>query len=84
MDKLEKVTPPRCRAPRMKLDSQNDIRRELTRVYKQAIKGDLAWSDASKAANLLQILGRFIEAGEKERQETAFQAMFPSLGKGIA
>jgi hypothetical protein len=83
MRKAEKATPPRRRAPRVKLDTQNDIRRELTNVYKQALKGDLAWSDASKAANFLQILGRFIEASQKEEQEHAFTKMFPSIGGGM-
>ena len=72
MKKAEKLTPPRRRAPRVKLDSQTDIRRELTKVYKQTLKGDLAWSDASKAANFLQILGRFIEASQKEEQDKSF------------
>jgi hypothetical protein len=81
MKEREKETP--RRTPRMKLESQSDIRRELTRVYKQAIKGDLAWSDASKVANFLQILGRFIEASEKEKQDRTFKAMFPPIGEGL-
>ena len=42
------------------------MRRELARLYGEARAGTLAVGDASKLANVLQILGRMIETGDLE------------------
>ena len=49
-----------------RLDSAARVRRELARLYGEARSGALAVGDASKLANVLQILGRMIETGDLE------------------
>jgi hypothetical protein len=52
--------------PAPRLDSAVRVRRELARLYGEARAGTLAVGDASKLANVLQILGRMIETGDLE------------------
>ena len=52
--------------PTPRLDSATRVRRELARLYGEARAGTLAVGDASKLANVLQILGRMIETGDLE------------------
>ena len=52
--------------PAPRLDSAVRVRRELARLYGEARSGALAVGDASKLANVLQILGRMIETGDLE------------------
>jgi hypothetical protein len=52
--------------PAPRLDSAARVRRELARLYGEARAGTLAVGDASKLANVLQILGRMIETGDLE------------------
>ena len=52
--------------PAPRLDSAIRVRRELARLYGEARAGTLAVGDASKLANVLQILGRMIETGDLE------------------
>ena len=52
--------------PAPRLDSAARVRRELARLYGEARSGALAVGDASKLANVLQILGRMIETGDLE------------------
>jgi len=52
--------------PPPRLDSAIRVRRELARLYGEARSGALAVGDASKLANVLQILGRMIETGDLE------------------
>ena len=54
------------RPPAPRLDSAIRVRRELARLYGEARSGALAVGDASKLANVLQILGRMIETGDLE------------------
>ena len=54
--------PPR----RARLDTMARVRRELARVYREARAGALDVADASKLANILQIMGRMIETSEVE------------------
>jgi hypothetical protein len=54
------------RPPAPRLDSAIRVRRELARLYGEARAGTLAVGDASKLANVLQILGRMIETGDLE------------------
>jgi hypothetical protein len=44
------------------------VRRELARLYKEARAGGLDVGDASKLANILQILGRMIEGSVLEQR----------------
>src|SRR3954447_13193089 len=52
--------------PRARLDTMVRVRRELARVYREARVGAIDVADASKLANILQIMGRMIETSEVE------------------
>ena len=54
--------------PAPRLDSAIRVRRELARLYGEARGGTLDVGAASKLANILQILGRMIEAGDLEER----------------
>jgi hypothetical protein len=58
-----------CRQPPTpRLDSIAGVRRELARLYREARASGMDVGDASKLANILQILGRMIEGAELERR----------------
>jgi hypothetical protein len=61
--------PPR----RARLDTMARVRRELARVYREARAGGLDVADASKLANILQIMGRMIETSEVETRLDALE-----------
>src|SRR4051794_41985642 len=61
--------PPR----RARLDTMARVRRELARVYREARAGRLDVADASKLANVLQIMGRMIETSEGETRPAAVE-----------
>jgi hypothetical protein len=56
------------RPPTPRLDSIAGVRRELARLYREARASGMDVGDASKLANILQILGRMIEGAELERR----------------
>ena len=62
--------PPPARA---RLDTMARVRRELARVYREARAGRLDVADASKLANILQIMGRMIETSEVETRLDALE-----------
>src|SRR3954449_8088638 len=62
--------PPPLRA---RLDTMARVRRELARVYREARAGRLDVADASKLANILQIMGRMIETSEVETRLDALE-----------
>lgn len=64
-------TPKRLRLPLKTLD---DLQRELARLYRGAKSGTIAVADASRLANILQILGRLIEGADLERRIAALEA----------
>lgn len=49
------------------------VKRELARLYAEARAGDIDVSDASKLANLLQILARVIETSDLEKRLEALE-----------
>src|SRR4051812_39609332 len=59
--------------PRARLDTMARVRRELARVYREARAGMLDVADASKLANILQIMGRMIETSEVETRLDALE-----------
>ena len=61
--------PPR----RARLDTMARVRRELARVYREARAGRLDVADASKLANILQVMGRMIETSEVEARLDALE-----------
>jgi len=59
--------------PRARLDTMARVRRELARVYREARAGGLDVADASKLANILQIMGRMIETTDVETRLDALE-----------
>lgn len=53
---------------RLPLRNMGDLQNELARLYRSAKVGDVPVTDASRLANILQILGRLIEGTELERR----------------
>ncbi len=51
---------------RLKLNTAEDVRRELGRIYREGKAGTRCVSDVSRLANVLQILNRCIESGDLE------------------
>lgn len=51
---------------RLPLRSMGDLQNELARLYRAAKAGDVPVGDASRLANILQILARLIEGKDLE------------------
>lgn len=72
------TTPPAekpARAPTIgRLDSAVRVRRELTRLYREARAGRVPWSDACKGAHLLNSIARLLEACDLEQRVAALEA----------
>lgn len=69
------ATPPRGgRRLRLPLRCMGDVQNELARLYRSAKAGDVAVGDASRLANILQILGRLIEGTQLEQRIAALEA----------
>lgn len=62
---------PRLRLP---LNTADDVRRELGRLYREGKAGTRAVGDVSRLANVLQILGRLIESSDLEARIEALEA----------
>lgn len=76
----ESAAPPRLR---LKLSSAEDICRELARLYRAARAGQVEVQDASRLANILQILARVLETSDLEARIEALEAI-KGEGKGSA
>lgn len=64
------TSPPRLR---LKLATADDVRRELARLYREARADRVPVADASRLANILQILGRVIEQSDLEARICALE-----------
>lgn len=62
---------------RLKLATAEDVRRELARVYREARGKRMDVADASRLANILQILSRCIEVGDLEERIRKLEALKP-------
>jgi hypothetical protein len=62
---------------RLKLATAEDVRRELARVYREARSKRMDVADASRLANILQILSRCIEVGDLEERIRKLEALKP-------
>lgn len=69
---------PRLRLP---LNTAEDARRELARLYREAKTGGRDVSEASKLANMLAILARMIETGDLEARIEALEAAEQNGGR---
>ncbi|MFM0095730.1 hypothetical protein PQQ87_08960 [Paraburkholderia nemoris] len=62
------------RKTRAKLDSAQEVRFELAKLYRQARNGKIDVGDASKLAHMLQVLSRVIETSDIERRLEELEA----------
>lgn len=58
---------------RLPLATADDVRRELARLYREARAGRVEVPDASRLANILQILARCIETSDLEQRLIALE-----------
>lgn len=68
---LDAIPPTRMRLP---LKTAENVRVELARLYREAKAGKRSVADVSRLANVLQILGRMIEASDLEQRIEALEA----------
>lgn len=61
--------------PKIKLNSLQDVRREMASIYREARTGKMNVSDAGKLAYVLTSIGKLIEVEAIERRITALEAM---------
>ena len=54
--------------PRVRLDSLERVRREMTRLYAEGKHGRRDVQEASRLANVLALIGRLIEGSDLERR----------------
>jgi hypothetical protein len=58
---------------RVKLETVQDARKEMSKVYREARSGKVDISDASKLANILMLIGRMIESSDLEKRIAALE-----------
>jgi hypothetical protein len=58
----------RTPTPRVRLGTVGEVRVELAKIYRAAKRGEMAWSDATKAAHVLGLIARLIEGSTIERR----------------
>ncbi|TVT58439.1 MAG: hypothetical protein FHK80_07220 [Azoarcus sp. PHD] len=62
----------------MPLRNLADLQNELARLYRGAKSGDVPVADASRLANILQILARLVEGADLEQRIAALEAAEPN------
>ncbi len=72
-----RTSPSNCAAPpvrlRLRLNTIDDVKAEMARLYREGKAGTRDVSDVSRLANVLALLGRLIEGSELERRLTALE-----------
>jgi hypothetical protein len=59
---------------RLKLNTMDDVKRELARLYREGKAGSRDVVDVSRLANVLSIMGRLIEGSEFEARLAALES----------
>ena len=65
--------PPQGRRYRAKLDTLNDVKREMARVYRECRTGVLATTEGSKLTWMLEKIGKVIETSDLEKRIEALE-----------
>src|SRR3954462_398648 len=65
--------PSRRSLPRLRLDTIDRVRRELTRLYLLGREGHRDVAEVSRLANVLALIGRLLEGSELERRLEAVE-----------
>jgi hypothetical protein len=71
----KRTTPPQAPAPRLRLrlNSIDDVKKELARLYREGKAGKRDVGNVSRLANVLSIMGRLIEGSELEARIAAIE-----------
>ena len=64
------ATPPRLR---LKLNSIDDVKAEMARLYREGKAGQRDVQDVSRLANVLSLLARMIEGSDLEKRIAALE-----------
>lgn len=77
-DPSDGAAPPR--RVRCKLDTIDDVKAELARLYRSAKGGEIETQDASRLANMLSIHSRLIEGSDLEKRLSELEAATQKQG----
>ena len=66
--------PPRKQRYRLKLNTLSDVKREMTKVYKESRSGIIEIVDASKLVWMLSAVGKIIEVSDLEKRVEALES----------
>ena len=67
------LPPAKLASPRLKLETVQNVRRELARIYREARRGELKVETATRLAYLLDLMSRLIERSELEARIEALE-----------
>ncbi len=70
---VDTLHPPKRRY-RLKLDTLSDVKREMTKVYKESRSGIIEIVDASKLVWMLSAVGKIIEVSDLEKRVEALES----------
>lgn len=59
---------PRPASPRLRLEKIADVKRELSRLYREARRGEITTQTATRLAYLLNMMAQLIETAELEKR----------------
>lgn len=66
---IETLPPQKGQRYRCKLDTLQDVRREMAKLYREARSGAVDVQDATKLTWCLQAVGKIIEGGYKDKDQ---------------
>lgn len=72
---VETLPPQKGKRYRVKLDTMQDVRREMAKVYREARSGVVDVQDATKLTWMLQAVGKVIEGSDLEKRIEALEQM---------
>lgn len=70
---VDNLPPPKGQRYRVKLDTMQDIRREMAKLYRESRSGMLEVQEATKLTWCLQAIGRVIEGSDLEKRIEALE-----------
>ncbi len=70
---VETIPPQKGQRYRCKLDSMQDVKREMAKVYREARSGLVDVQDATKLTWCLQAVGKVIEGNDLEKRIEALE-----------
>ncbi|KJV07547.1 hypothetical protein [Methylocucumis oryzae] len=71
---VETLPPQKGQRYRCKLDTMQDVKREMAKVYREARSGTIDVQDATKLTWCLQAVGKVIEGSDLEKRIEALEA----------